>query len=263
MVLHHAEAGRLHADTAVAALQRRATADGAEIWHNTEVTGLRPNNSGVRVLTHSGSMRFDHVVVAAGAWTSDLVTGAPALARELPALTTTQEQPVHFIPTETPIGWPSFIHHPGAGYSGPGIYGLASEDGIKVGEHGTGPVIEPATRDFRPRPEAVERLRRYAARLATRCRRRLGHRDHVPVHHDPRPPFRSRSARTGHACRGFLGPRVQVRAGDRRTGCRTGRGHVRRPATVRPRQAHQPAAGRRSEHMNHNSHSQGASCLSS
>ena len=84
MVLYHAEAGRLHADTAVAALQRRATADGAEIWHNTEVTGLRPNNSGVRVLTHSGSMRFDHVVVAAGAWTSDLVTGAPALHGNCP-----------------------------------------------------------------------------------------------------------------------------------------------------------------------------------
>jgi sarcosine oxidase len=164
MVLYHPEAGRLHADDAVAALQRRAVADGAEIWHNTAVTGVRASNSAVRVLTDSGSLRFDQAVVATGAWTADLLAGVPALAAELPLLRTTQEQPVHFIPTETPTGWPSFIHHPGATYSGPGIYGLASVDGIKLGEHGTGPVVHPETRDFQPRPEGVERLRRYAAR---------------------------------------------------------------------------------------------------
>ena len=71
---------------------------------------------------------------------------------QLPELVTTQEQPAHFVPTETPVGWPSFIHHPGAEYTGPGIYGLASQDGIKIGEHGTGPRVEPETRDFRPEP---------------------------------------------------------------------------------------------------------------
>ena len=164
MVLYHPEAGRVHADNAVAALKRRATVDGAEIWHHTTVTGLRPNSTGVRVLTNSGSLRFDQVVVASGAWTAELLAGVPGLHGQLPSLTTTQEQPAHFIPTETPVGWPSFIHHPGAGYQGPGIYGWASEDGIKVGEHGTGPVVDPATRDFRPDPEAVQRLQRYATR---------------------------------------------------------------------------------------------------
>jgi sarcosine oxidase len=163
MVLYHPEAGRLHADDAVAALKRRAADDGAEIWHNAEVTGLRQNSSGVRVLTSSGSLRFDQVVVAAGAWTPQLFDGVPVLQQLLPELITTQEQPAHFIPTQTPIGWPSFIHHPGAGYQGPGIYGLASEDGIKVGEHGTGPVVDPGTRDFRPDPDGVARLQRYAS----------------------------------------------------------------------------------------------------
>jgi sarcosine oxidase len=163
MVLHHAEAGRLNADLAVAAMQRRASAEGAEIWHHSPVTGIRVNASGVRVLTASGSIRFDQVVAAAGAWTAELLAAEPHLSREIPELTTTQEQPAHFVPLETPVGWPTFIHHPGAEYQGPGIYGLASSDGIKVGEHGTGPRVEPATRDFLPDPSGVARLRQYAA----------------------------------------------------------------------------------------------------
>ena len=78
-------------------------------------------------------------------------------------MVTTQEQPAHFVPLETPVGWPSFIHHPGAHYTGPGIYGLSSTDGIKVGEHGTGPRVEPQTRDFLPDSAGVARLRDYAA----------------------------------------------------------------------------------------------------
>ena len=163
MVLHHAEAGRLHADHAVAAMQRRARAEGAEVWHNSPVTGLRTHSAGVRVLNASGSLRFDQVVVAAGAWTTELLAGAPAVQRELPEMTTTQEQPAHFVPLETPVGWPSFIHHPGAEYTGPGIYGLGSADGIKIGEHGTGPVVETATRDYLPDPAGIARLRTYAA----------------------------------------------------------------------------------------------------
>jgi sarcosine oxidase len=163
MVLHHPDAGRLHADHAVAAMQRRARAEGAEVWHNSPVTGLRFNSSGVRVLNASGSIRFDQVVVAAGAWTADLLAAAPEVLRELPELATTQEQPAHFVPLETPVGWPSFIHHPGAEYHGPGIYGLGSADGIKVGEHGTGPRVEPATRDYLPDPAGIARVRAYAA----------------------------------------------------------------------------------------------------
>jgi sarcosine oxidase len=163
MVLHHPEAGRLHADLAVAALQRRATAEGAQLWHNSPVTGIRLTTAGVRVLVAAGSIKFDQVVVAAGAWTPQLLAGVPAVAILIPELTTTQEQPAHFVPFEPPEGWPSFIHHPGAEYTGPGIYGLSSADGIKIGEHGTGQRVEPETRDFRPQPVGVERLRSYAA----------------------------------------------------------------------------------------------------
>jgi len=40
---------------------------------------------------------------------------------------------------------------------------LSSSDGIKVGEHGTGPRVEPQTRNFLPEPAGVARLRDYAA----------------------------------------------------------------------------------------------------
>jgi sarcosine oxidase len=164
MVLHHPDSGRLHADLAVAAMQRRARAEGARTWFHTPVIGLRSAPSGVRVLTASGSIRFDQVVVAAGAWTSGLLATLPGVARLLPPLVTTQEQPVHFAPRETPVGWPSFLHHPGLGHAGAGIYGLTSPDGVKVGEHGTGPRTTPDRRDFRADPAGITRLQEYAAR---------------------------------------------------------------------------------------------------
>jgi sarcosine oxidase len=164
MVLHHPDSGRLHADHAVAALQRQARVAGAQTWFHTPAIGLRTTASGVRVLTASGSIRFDQIVVAAGAWTGELVAAAPALARQLPTLITTQEQPVHFAPVETPVGWPSFLHHPGLGHAGAAIYGLASPDGVKVGEHGTGPRVVPQSRNFLADPAGVARLQDYAAR---------------------------------------------------------------------------------------------------
>ncbi len=164
MVLHHPDSGRLHADLAVAALQRRARVAGAETWFHTPAIGLRVSPSGVRVLTASGSIRFDQVVLAAGAWTADLLASIPGLAKALPPLVTTQEQPVHFAPVETPVGWPSFLHHPGAEHTGPGVYGLASPDGVKVGEHRTGHRTTPQRRDFQPESAGIARLQEYAAR---------------------------------------------------------------------------------------------------
>ncbi len=46
---------------------------------------------------------------------------------------------------------------------GPGIYGLLSPDGVKIGEHGTGPEVHPDTRNFEPEPAVTARLVEYAA----------------------------------------------------------------------------------------------------
>ncbi|MBH0118330.1 N-methyl-L-tryptophan oxidase [Rhodococcus sp. HM1] len=160
-VLHHPDAGRLHADRSVQALNHAAAHVGADIRHDDVVRGIRSTATGVEVVTDGTTIAAAHVVVAAGAWTRSLLADAQLdVVPELPQLRTTQEQPAHFVPIVA--DWPSFVHHRGAGLTGEGIYGLGSEDGIKIGEHGTGPVVEPETRDYRPDPAGVERLVDYA-----------------------------------------------------------------------------------------------------
>ncbi|MFD1815257.1 FAD-dependent oxidoreductase [Rhodococcus gannanensis] len=162
-VLHHPAAGRLHADRAVWALQDAARRAGVEIRHRTPVREIHGLASGVEVVTDVDVIRARHVVLAAGAWTRPLLANTTVRpAPVLPSLRTTQEQPAHFAPV-TDADWPSFVHHPGAELDGEGVYGLGSETGVKVGEHGTGPVVHPDTRDHRPDPDGVQRLVDYAA----------------------------------------------------------------------------------------------------
>lgn len=162
-VVHHPEAGRLHADRAVAAFQEAAAQAGADVRHGTVVESLHSHGHGVDVVTPDAVVRGRHVVVAAGAWSHRLLTRASDPAPRLPAMRTTQEQPAHFVPVTGP-DWPSFVHHPGALLTTAGIYGLGSEDGIKIGEHGTGPEVTPETRTFRADPAGLARLAAYAAR---------------------------------------------------------------------------------------------------
>lgn len=143
-VLWHPSAGRVHADRAVAALQAAAAASGAQVHRERRVLAIEPDATGVRVQTDAGLLRADQVVVAAGAWTSALVADLLGY----PLVRTTQEQPAHFALLDARVGqdWPGFIHHPGAEHGGPEIYGLHSLDGLKVGEHGTGPQVDPDAR---------------------------------------------------------------------------------------------------------------------
>ncbi len=152
-VLFHAAAGRLHADRSVAAAIAAARSRGATVEYETPVREI----SGPEVVTDTHTYRADVVVIAAGAWTTEF---APHGAT--PPLVTTQEQPAHFVPLSADVEWPSFIHHPGALLDTAGIYGLSSPDGVKIGEHATGPVVDPHTRDFVADPAGVDRLIEYA-----------------------------------------------------------------------------------------------------
>ena len=152
-VLVQPDAGRVDADATVHALHRRAAERGADVLTGERVIELRVDGSGAEIVTTDRTLRADVVVVAAGAWLPKLV--APmALAAELPAMTVTQEQPAYF---EAPMadGWPVFVHHaeaPRYGLFTPGV-------GVKVGEHGTGVVVDP---DDRP-PVDDGRVRRLSA----------------------------------------------------------------------------------------------------
>ena len=90
----------------------------------------------------------------------------PVPPDDLPALRITQEQPAYFRPRDPAVEWPVFIHRlpPGTGpthLEGMGAYGVPTPgEGMKVGEHGTGPVVDP-DRPPEPDPAGVARVSRY------------------------------------------------------------------------------------------------------
>ncbi|MFK0172769.1 FAD-dependent oxidoreductase [Streptomyces sp. NPDC090306] len=154
----HPEAGRVHADHAVVAFQEAARQHGARVRHGVKVTRLAVRGQRVEVVTDGEeAVVADAVVVAAGSWTPGRLAG---VVPGLPPMRITQEQPVHF-PAPDALGWPSFIHHGGPDEA---VYGLGSLDGVKVGFHGVGPVVDPDHRDRTIDQQAVARLQKYAER---------------------------------------------------------------------------------------------------
>lgn len=171
-VLHTPEAGRLHADRAVAAFTAAAAANGAHVHHHTLVQGgsVGHDRVSVRVRTESGAQeQIDarRLIVAAGAWTTDVLAALGA-SFALPPLRVTQEQPAFFTATDPQIAWPGFNHSRSAAdeataWFPSGVYGMGSPgEGIKAGWHGVGPQTHPDRRTYRPDPALSEAIRRYA-----------------------------------------------------------------------------------------------------
>ncbi|GAB3680042.1 FAD-dependent oxidoreductase [Angustibacter aerolatus] len=163
----HPDAGRLHADDSVAALQRPAERRGAQVRHDVRVERVAVRGDDrVEVSTADETLHGDAVVAAVGGWAPQVLAGLPGVLDHVPSLRVTQEQPAHF-PAAQPLGWPSFIHHGGGALpaTSDGVYGLGSVDGIKVGFHGVGPVVsDPSHRDRSTDVVAQRRLQDYAAR---------------------------------------------------------------------------------------------------
>ncbi|WP_250900306.1 FAD-dependent oxidoreductase [Curtobacterium flaccumfaciens] len=163
-VLAHATAGRIRSDRAIEVFLTLAERTGlAELRFDTRVSGLEDHGDDVTVTLSDGSThRTASVVAAVGSWApalvGDLLAGRGA---GLPAIRVTQEQPAHF-PSRLPEqAWPSFVHWA----ADDDVYGLLTPgEGVKVGFHGTGPVVDPDHRDFTPVPAEAERLQAYAAR---------------------------------------------------------------------------------------------------
>jgi sarcosine oxidase len=169
-VLVQPDAGWVRAAEALRLLRAGAEAAGADVRFGRRVTGIAQDRDGVRVTVggDDGQGEEDVVsapvaVVAAGAWTAQLMSGQGTPGRDappLPRLTTTEEH-VFFFDRRPGVGVddvPAFVHW------GPTTrYGLPSADGrVKVGEHHTGTVT---TGDDRTRvidPDRVARIERYA-----------------------------------------------------------------------------------------------------
>jgi sarcosine oxidase len=112
----------------------------------------------VRVTAGDDVVTAPVAVVAAGAWTDDLLAAVDAPA--LPRLTTTEEHVFFFErrPGTGPQGVPSFIH-----WEDTTVYGLPGVDGlVKVGEHHSGVVTTGDQRTGTSDPARVERIERYA-----------------------------------------------------------------------------------------------------
>lgn len=163
-VLFVPESGRVRAADALRALRIGAEARGAQFLYQTPVRAIDVLGEDlVSVTTDTNEYRATRVIVTAGGWTRKLLDGIV----ELPRLVVTQEQPAHFQPVTSTLEWPSFNHNPDPGtadddYWYSPTYGMATPgEGIKIGWHGVGPVVDPDARDFTAEPVQLDALRRY------------------------------------------------------------------------------------------------------
>ncbi|MFJ3033873.1 FAD-dependent oxidoreductase [Curtobacterium pusillum] len=168
-VLTHATAGRIHSAEAIELFLALAERTGlADLRFDTRVTGVQDHGDAVTVTLTAAhgdteAVRTASVVAAVGSWAPTLIGDLLAeRGARLPAIRVTQEQPAHF-PSHLPDeAWPSFVHWA----DGDDVYGLLTPgEGVKVGFHGTGPVVDPDHRDFTPVPAEAARLQAYVERF--------------------------------------------------------------------------------------------------
>ncbi|MDD7963426.1 FAD-dependent oxidoreductase [Microbacterium thalli] len=143
-VLYSPDAGVARASAAVLELERRILAAGGEVRWSSPVRVIDDlGERGARVTLASGNrLEADVVVATLGAWTEALLPGI-----RLPRLIVTEETPAHFAPTTGP--WPSFNHRLDPARWPAPVYGMPTPgEGVKVGFHRVGDVVDP---DERPR----------------------------------------------------------------------------------------------------------------
>lgn len=161
MVAFSPDGGRVFADRTVDAAVSSAVHHGATFCDNTPVEHIEVH--GERVLVHAGGRTWDAdcVVVAAGAWVSELV-GALV---PLPTLRVTHQQPVHFA-IRPGFSFPSYIHHQDTGTAlNFAAYGLESPgEGVKLGIESTVRPVDLATRRRDPDPAVTREAQEYAER---------------------------------------------------------------------------------------------------
>jgi sarcosine oxidase len=152
-VLYQPDGGRVDADRTLVACWDQAVDAGADIRFETPVEAVRRAGSGVEVTIGGQVVTARAAVVAAAGWSNEMLE-ADVASKLVPTISVTAETVAFFQPTTGP--WPSFIQR-----GDPLAYGLGTPDGlVKVGLHGTGPVIDP---DDRPShvPHAVEAIESY------------------------------------------------------------------------------------------------------
>ncbi|HEX3931562.1 MAG TPA: N-methyl-L-tryptophan oxidase [Nocardioides sp.] len=143
-----------------AAMQRLAADAGATLLGSTPVSRVLDHGSHVEVVAGDTSYACRGVVVAADAWTNQVLSG---LGVEIP-LTVTLEQPTYFAPPD-PAPYqdmPLWIWMDEPSYYGFPCYG---EPTVKAAQDCGGPVVDPDDRTSEPDPEMRDRLAAFMGSL--------------------------------------------------------------------------------------------------
>ncbi|TDP95391.1 sarcosine oxidase [Leucobacter luti] len=180
-VLVNRDAGRVHAATALEVFAAEANRHGADLRFEHRVAEITLTEggavvSGENAAGESFQLQASGVVVAAGAWSRELLRDHVVL----PQLTVTEEHPAHFQPQPrfrepgAETWWPSFNHvrsvqdrdedSDGARARTGSVYGMLTPgEGVKVGFHAVGDEVDPDDRRFRAPDLARAALRDYVA----------------------------------------------------------------------------------------------------
>jgi sarcosine oxidase len=148
-----------------ALMQKLAVAAGAELRGSTQVLEVTDHGDHVSIVTSAGSFTAARLVVAADAWTNEVLAG---LDVRLP-LETTLEQATYFAPERpgsfAPHHLPLWIWMDDPSYYGFPCYG---EPTVKAAQDCGGPVIDtadPYSRTSEPDPYMLERLSTFVTSL--------------------------------------------------------------------------------------------------
>ena len=160
-VVFSPDGGRVFAEKTVNACIDAAVGKGAVYRDNSPVEKIEIHEDRAIVHTPHGSWKAHTVVVAAGAWVSELLKDLVAL----PPLAVTLQQPVHFAIRDG-FHFPSYLHHMHSDDSrGFGAYGLESPgEGVKLGLEDTVREIDITSRSFDIDPTVSAAAQDYARR---------------------------------------------------------------------------------------------------
>jgi sarcosine oxidase len=152
--LFQPDAGMLLADRSLAALRRAVVRDGGEILERRPARSVIVDGRAAVVETDAETYRADAVVVTAGGWVRELLSPAGIDVPVRP----TRETIAYFALDET-LPVPAIVE-----WDRPAGYALRSPgQGIKAGQHGTGPETDP-NQEGPVRDEAVARVADWVGR---------------------------------------------------------------------------------------------------
>jgi sarcosine oxidase len=138
----------------VAALQRLARRDGADIREQAPVLGIEAGRDQVLLRTAAGEITARVAVITAGPWAQGVLAG---ILPHAPRLTVTVQQIRYFAPRDPAAAWPTLIEWPPSGLTWYAVPAAGGAPGVKVAAHIAGPPVDPRDGPFTEIEPALEK----------------------------------------------------------------------------------------------------------